>query len=182
VSSFDPRRLAEVDPKKISVEEFQTLLNAAAEQAGEPGAAAGLEAIDEGDFARLIGRARKDQLEAVMGSPLRPIVLDQIFRRFAEHYRTGEARPPKVIHWKVTGGPAGDADEYELVMRGDSCDTNAVPQHDADTTITLSGPDFLLLTSGNSKPTTMFMTGKLKVRGDLGLAAVLAKLFVIPTS
>jgi hypothetical protein len=181
VSSFDPRRLAEVDPKKISVEEFQALLNAASEQAGEPGAADGLEAIDERDFARLIGRARRDQLEAVMSSPIRPIVLDQIFRRFTDHYRTGEPRPPKVIHWKVTGAPNAGVDEYELVMRGDSCDTNAVPQHEADTTITMSGPDFLLLTSGNGKPTTMFMTGKLKVRGDLGLAAVLAKLFVIPS-
>ena len=55
-------------------------------------------------------------------------------------------------------------------------------RNNADTTITLSGPDFLMLTSGNGKPTTMFISGKLRVRGDLGLAALLAKLFVIPTS
>jgi len=182
VSSFDPRQLAEIDPKQISTAEFQELLTAASQQASEPGAGAGLEAVDPAAFARLIGRARPEQLEAVMGSPVRQVVLDQIFRRFADHYRAGEKRPPKVIHWKIAGRPDGGHDEYELVLHGDRCEANAVPQHGADTTIILGGPEFLLLTSGNGKPTTMFMTGKLKVRGDLGLAAVLAKIFVIPTS
>ena len=180
MSPFDPRQLADVDPKKMSAEEFRTLLAAASERDGDVDE--GLGAIDPGTFARLIGRARKDQLEAVMDSPIRSIVLDQIFRRFAERYRAAEPRPPKVIHWNITGRPEGGADEYELVLRGDACDANDAPQHPADTTLTLSGPDFLVLTSGSSKPTTMFVTGKLKIRGDLGLAAVLAKLFVIPTS
>ncbi|WP_143175528.1 SCP2 sterol-binding domain-containing protein [Cryptosporangium aurantiacum] len=174
--------MAEIDPKQISAAEFEELLTAASQQAGEPGATEGLEAIDPAAFARLIGRARKDQLEAVMSSPVRSIVLDQILRRFADHYRAGDPRPPKVIHWKITGRPDGGTDDFELVLYGDRCEANAVAQHGADTTIILGGPEFLLLTSGNGKPTTMFMTGKLKVRGDLGLAAVLAKIFVIPTS
>lgn len=182
MTSFDPRQLADVDPTKISTTEFQTLLAEASAQAGEGGAPAGLEAIDPGTFATLIGRARRDQLDAVMSSAVRPIVLDQIFHRFAEHYRSGERRPPKVIHWNVIGRPDGGADQYELVLHGDRCEANSVPRHGADTTITLGGPEFLLLTSGNDKPITMFMTGKLKIRGDLGLAAALAKLFVIPTS
>jgi hypothetical protein len=177
MTSFDPRQLAEVDPKKISVEDFQALLTAASESPVQ-----GLDEVDPVAFARLIGRASKEQLQAVMVSPVRPVVLDQLFKRFAEHYKAGEPRPPKVIHWKVTGRPDGSEDQYELVLRGDVCETNKAPQHEPDTTITLSGPDLLLLTSGNGKPTTMFITGKLKVRGDLGLAAVLAKLFVIPTA
>ncbi|TQS44910.1 SCP2 sterol-binding domain-containing protein [Cryptosporangium phraense] len=164
--------LAEIDPKKISVEEFEALLASASEE--------NLDDVDPAAFARLIGRARRDQLDAVMKSPLRTAVLDQILRRFAEHYRAGQPRARKVIHWKVTGGPDGSTDEFELVLHGDRCDVNASPEHEADTTIILGGPEFLLLTSGNGKPTTMFMTGKLKVRGDLGLAAVLAKIFEIP--
>jgi hypothetical protein len=175
VSSFDPRQLAEIDPKKLSAAEFQALLAQATE-------AEGLDAVDPAEYARLIGRARRDQLEAVMSSPARPVVLEQIFNRFADHYRAGEKRPPKVIHWKVTGRADGGQDEYELVLHGDRCEANAVPEHDADTTITLGGPELLLLTSGNGKPTTMFMTGKLKVRGDLGLAAVLAKVFDVPSA
>ncbi|MFG1926691.1 SCP2 sterol-binding domain-containing protein [Cryptosporangium sp. NPDC048952] len=165
----------EIDPKKISTEEFQELLS----QAGDSG---GLDDVDPATFARLIGRARRDQLEAVMSSPARAVVLDQLFRRFAEHYRAGEKRPPKVIHWKVTGRPDGGQDEYELVLHGDRCETNAVPEHGADTTIILGGPELLQLTSGNGRPTTMFMTGKLKIRGDLGLAAVLAKIFDVPSA
>ncbi|WP_051571556.1 SCP2 sterol-binding domain-containing protein [Cryptosporangium arvum] len=175
MSSFDPGQLAATDPRKISTEQFQELLAAA-------GTAEGLDDVDPAAFARLIGRARRDQLEAVMSSPARAVVLDQILRRFAAHYRTGEKRPPKVIHWKVTGRPDGGQDEFELVLHGDRCEVNLVAEHGADTTIILGGPEFLLLTSGNGKPTTMFMTGKLKVRGDLGLAAALAKIFAIPSS
>ncbi|MFI5958307.1 SCP2 sterol-binding domain-containing protein [Cryptosporangium sp. NPDC051539] len=174
MSPLDPRQLAEIDPKKISVEEFESLLAAASEES--------LDSLDPAAFARLIGRARRDQLEAVMNSPLRTAVLDQILRRFADHYRAGEPRARKVIHWNVTGGPDGRTDEFELVLHGDRCDANATAQYEADTTIILGGPEFLLLTSGNGRPTTMFMTGKLKVRGDLGLAAVLAKIFVIPAA
>ena len=178
MSSFDPRQLAEIDPRKLSAAEFQDLLA----QATEPGAAEGLDAVDPVAFARLIGRARRDQLDAVMSGPARPVVLEQIFRRFAEHYRAGEKRPPKVIHWKVTGRPDGGQDGYELVLHGDRCEANAVPKHGADTTVVLGGPELLLLTSGNGRPTTMFMTGKLKIRGDLGLAAALAKIFAVPSS
>src|SRR5262245_43141382 len=129
--------LAEIDPKKISVEEFEALLAAASEQ--------NLDSLDPATFARLIGRARRDQLDAVMNSPLRTAVLDQILRRFAEHYRAGEPRAQKVIHWKVTGRPDGGTDEFELVLHGDRCDANATPEHGADTTIILGGPEFLLL-------------------------------------
>ncbi|GAA0230430.1 SCP2 sterol-binding domain-containing protein [Cryptosporangium japonicum] len=169
MSSFD------IDPKTISTEEFRALLSRA-------DTLEGLDDVDPAVFARLIGRARRDQLEAVMSSPARTVVLDQILRRFTEHYRAGEKRPPKVIHWKVTGRPDGGQDEFELVLHGDRCEVNTVAEHGADTTIILGGPEFLLLTSGNGRPTTMFMTGKLKVRGDLGLAAVLAKIFVVPTA
>ena len=42
--------------------------------------------------------------------------------------------------------------------------------------------DFLQLISGGANPMMMFMTGKLKAKGDLGLAANLANLFDLPKS
>lgn len=47
-------------------------------------------------------------------------------------------------------------------------------------TIMVSPVDFLKLASGNSSAPTMFLTGKIKVAGDLGFAAGLTKLFQIP--
>ena len=48
---------------------------------------------------------------------------------------------------------------------------------DADTTIQTSEENFLALTRGELKPTTAYMTGKLKIKGDMGAAMKLQKLF-----
>jgi putative sterol carrier protein len=48
---------------------------------------------------------------------------------------------------------------------------------DADATIATSGETFDKIASGDQNPTTAYMTGKLKVKGDLGAAMKLQKLF-----
>jgi putative sterol carrier protein len=48
---------------------------------------------------------------------------------------------------------------------------------DADTTISTSGETFDKIASGDQNPTTAYMTGKLKIKGDLGAAMKLQKLF-----
>jgi putative sterol carrier protein len=49
-------------------------------------------------------------------------------------------------------------------------------------TIVMDGADFLKLVTGNSNPVMAFITGKLKIRGDLGFAAQLPGLFRIPSA
>jgi putative sterol carrier protein len=46
--------------------------------------------------------------------------------------------------------------------------------------LSLGGVDFLKVVSGNANPMMLFMTGKLKAKGDLGLAAKVGDLFSIP--
>ena len=48
---------------------------------------------------------------------------------------------------------------------------------DADTTITTSEESFLAISRGELNPTTAYMTGKLKIKGDMGAALKLQKLF-----
>jgi putative sterol carrier protein len=48
---------------------------------------------------------------------------------------------------------------------------------DADVTIRTSEETFQALVSGEQNPTTAYMTGKLKVEGDMGAALKLQKLF-----
>ncbi|HZU20077.1 MAG TPA: SCP2 sterol-binding domain-containing protein [Gaiellaceae bacterium] len=47
----------------------------------------------------------------------------------------------------------------------------------ADATITTSGEHFDRIVAGELNPTTAYMTGKLKVKGDMGAAMKLQKLF-----
>ena len=48
---------------------------------------------------------------------------------------------------------------------------------DADATITTSSETFDKIVAGEQNPTTAYMTGKLKIKGDLGAAMKLQKLF-----
>ena len=49
----------------------------------------------------------------------------------------------------------------------------------ADGTVTISADDenFMMIVRGEQNPTTAYMTGKLKVKGDMGAAMKLQKLF-----
>jgi putative sterol carrier protein len=48
---------------------------------------------------------------------------------------------------------------------------------DADTTISASEETFTKIVEGEQNPTTAYMTGKLKIKGDMGAAMKLQKLF-----
>ena len=48
---------------------------------------------------------------------------------------------------------------------------------DADATISTSEENFMKIVRGEQNPTTAYMTGKIKVKGDMGAAMKLQKLF-----
>ena len=48
---------------------------------------------------------------------------------------------------------------------------------DADATISASGETFEKIVAGEQNPTTAYMTGKLKIKGDMGAAMKLQKIF-----
>jgi putative sterol carrier protein len=48
---------------------------------------------------------------------------------------------------------------------------------DADTTFSTSEDNFEKIVAGEQNPTTAYMTGKLKIKGDMGAAMKLQKLF-----
>jgi putative sterol carrier protein len=48
---------------------------------------------------------------------------------------------------------------------------------DADATITASEETFKKIVAGEQNPTSAYMTGKLKIKGDMGAAMKLQKLF-----
>jgi putative sterol carrier protein len=48
---------------------------------------------------------------------------------------------------------------------------------EADTTIATTEENFLAISRGELNPTTAYMTGKLKIKGDMGAAMKLQKLF-----
>ena len=137
--------------------------------------------LDPAGFAQLVKSASDAQLAEVMSGEARPKVLNEVFRRMPGLFRPERAgNTNTVIHWSITGAPDGGADTYELVIADGACTLSETPSHDPKLAITVGPVDFLKVVSGNGNPVMMFMTGKLKAKGDLGLAANIANLFDIP--
>jgi putative sterol carrier protein len=84
-----------------------------------------------------------------------------------------------VIHWIITGGAS---DTYETVIENGACTVTSQPVRQPKLAMTMDPITFLKVVSGDGNPMMMFMTGKIKAKGDLGLAANVAKLFDIPRS
>ncbi|GLZ33166.1 hypothetical protein Lesp02_53540 [Lentzea sp. NBRC 105346] len=128
------------------------------------------------DFAKLMSSASKSQIETVMAEPeLRVRVLDEVFRRMGEHFRSDRAGATRaVVHFHLLD------DVYEVVIENASCSINKDPSREARASVTLTPADFLKLATGNASAPVLFMTGKLKVKGDLGFAAGFMSLFNIP--
>ena len=137
--------------------------------------------LDPKQFAQLVKNAPDSQLADVMNSPQRKAILDTIFSRFPELFRADRAGSTNaIIHWNITGAPDGGVDSYELVIADGTCTLSPSPDQDPKLSITVGPVDFLKVVSGAGNPMMMFMTGKLKAKGDLGLAANIANLFDIP--
>jgi putative sterol carrier protein len=137
--------------------------------------------IDPKQFAQIVKNATTDQINTALQGDMRDKVLNEIFGRMPGLFRADRAgNTNTVIHWSIGDGPDGRVDTYELVIADGKCVLSPVPEHEAKLALTLGQADFLKVVSGNANPVMMFMTGKLKAKGDLGLAAKIADLFDIP--
>ncbi|WP_424183535.1 SCP2 sterol-binding domain-containing protein [Actinokineospora sp. G85] len=171
-----------IDPRKLGKDDLSSLLGAISRLAAQ-GVDVGLSRMSPATFARLVAHASKDQLESIMvDSALRVAVLDEIFRRMGRHVRPDRVRDlHAVVHWRFTGGAGeGGFDRYETTISGGACTVSKAMTERSRVTITLSPLDFLKLISNNASAPVLFMTGKVKVRGDLAFAAGLSGLFQLP--
>ncbi len=141
------------------------------------------DALEPEEFAALVTTASRGQLEEVMAGPRRREILDAIFHQLPTRFRADRAGATNaVVQWNITGGAEGATDVYDVAIADGACSVSGPSGTEPKVTFTLAGPDFLTLITGSANPMTMFMTGKLKAKGDLGLAANVANLFDLPKS
>jgi SCP-2 sterol transfer family protein len=142
-----------------------------------------LASIGPKEFAQLVKTTPDSKISETMGSDDRTKILDEVFNRMPALFRADRAGATQaVIHWIITGGPGGTSDTYETVIENGACTVTNQPARDPKLAMTMDPVTFLKVVSGDGNPMMMFMTGKIKAKGDLGLAAQVAKLFDIPKS
>jgi putative sterol carrier protein len=135
--------------------------------------------IEPKEFAQLVKATPDSTITEVMSGPDRTKILDAVFNRMPALFRADKAGDTQaVIHWNVTGGAAPDV--YETVIENGACTVTSTPVRDPKLSMTMDALTLLKVVSGDGNPMMMFMTGKVKAKGDLGIAAQIAKLFDIP--
>ena len=136
-----------------------------------------LAAVEPNEFARLVKSTPDATIADVMAGPDRAKILGEVFSRMPTLFRADRAGAAQaVIHWNITGGAS---DTYETVIEDGACTVTDKPVRDPKLAMTMDPVTFLKVVSGDGNPMMMFMTGKIKAKGDLGLAAQVAKLFDI---
>jgi hypothetical protein len=137
--------------------------------------------VEPAQFAQIVKNTPDSQITELLTGEHRKAILDAIFAKFPHLFRPDRAGATNaVIHWNVGGAPDGGVDTYELVIADGACTLSPKPEHEPKLAITVGPADFVKVVSGTGNPMMMFMTGKLKAKGDLGLAANIANLFDIP--
>ena len=137
--------------------------------------------ISPREFARLVKLTPESEIRALLAGHQRAAILDGIFARMPESFRPARAAGlDAVIQWTITGGPNG-SDTYEIRIADGVCSTSSAPSTDRPRLgITVAPLDFVKVVSGNANPVLMFMTGKLKAKGDMSLAVNIPNLFEVP--
>jgi putative sterol carrier protein len=103
--------------------------------------------------------------------------LDQAFEGMAAAYNPEKANREAVIQWDVAT-PEGV--ETYTVRCGDTCTVEHAKSESPTVTLGLSLPDFLRLILGTLDGMHAFMSGKLKIGGDVMLAQVMQSWFDRP--
>lgn len=144
-------------------------------------------AIAEADASKLagmVGELSDEQLAEGMADPAnRKRVLDEIFKRMTEHVDPEKVKDiDAVIHFVITDAPGGGEDTYEAVFKDGAATVSEGPTtEEPKVTITAPPVPFLKLVTGQESAPAMFMTGKLKIKGDLMFASNMASFFKIPS-
>jgi len=129
-------------------------------------------------FARFIARASNEQLERLMSGPGRRPLLKRIFAAIPAMTKAGGS---EVVEIRVRRRGAED-DAWQLHFDEAGCAVQAGSPGPAQLTTTFEPASFLQFCAGRRSAPELFMSGKLKVEGDLMLGTRLPSRFRIPSS
>ncbi|WP_326567263.1 SCP2 sterol-binding domain-containing protein [Amycolatopsis rhabdoformis] len=150
---------------------------------GTAGAGIELSSLTTQSLVDVVNRASRDQLKALADHPdLRAVFLDEIFRRMSEHFRPDRARHVDfVVSWRFSGATTEDGyDRFQTVIESGACVSSTDLSRTPDTTLTLSVDDFIRMATGTAAPAAMFVTGRVKVKGEYAPAVRFSSYFDIP--
>ena len=134
------------------------------------------------EFARTVKQMSDKEISETMRGEHRGAVLDAVFGRFPDLFRPDKAKGVAgTVQFRITGGPDEQPhDTYEIVIDEGTCAVSPEAGESYDASLMMAPPEFVKMATGRGNPTMLAMRGKIKVKGDIALAAKFPSLFDIP--
>ena len=140
-----------------------------------------LDELGQAGFMRAIRAMPDSALAALMRGPNRSTILGQVFPRMPGLFRPDKAGgATATTHWSITDESRGGSDDWTVRVADGACTVTSGLAGDAAVSLAMSGVSFFKLITKSGNPVMMYMTGKLKISGDIGLAAGIGGWFDAP--
>ena len=101
----------------------------------------------------------------------------ETFEAMAGRFRADKAAGVNAtIQYEITGDQGGN---WNAVIKDGQCAVSAGVAPSPTLTLTMSAQDWLDITGGKLSPQMAFMSGKLKLKGDMALAMKIGSMFQV---
>ena len=101
--------------------------------------------------------------------------IPEVFKEMPNRFNAAAAKGMKAVYqFDLTGDGGG---KYNLAIDDGKLNVAEGAHASPNITITMASSDYLDMVNGKLNPQMAFMSGKLKIAGDMGLAMKMAQLF-----
>ncbi len=140
-----------------------------------------LDQVDASHLAVAVKKASDDEIVAMLDALGPKAALDKIFDEMQTRFKPGMATGVDAdVVFVVKHG--GEEHPYLVQIHNGSCTTGPGDLEDPKSRLTLGSPMFLKLITGNADGPVAFMSGKLKIKGDIMFTSRLLNFFERPTA
>ena len=101
--------------------------------------------------------------------------VQEVFKEMPNRFNAGAAKGMKAVYQFDLTGEGGA--KYNAVIDDGKLQVAEGAHASPNITLTMSASDYLDMVNGKLNPQMAFMSGKLKIAGDMGLAMKMAQLF-----
>jgi putative sterol carrier protein len=103
--------------------------------------------------------------------------VSEIFAQMPGRFRPDRAGGTNaVVQYDISGDGGGT---WHAVIKDGTCTVNEGPGPNPNLTLQVAAQDWVDVTTGKQNPQMLFMAGKLKLKGDMGLAMKLGSMFAM---
>ena len=107
--------------------------------------------------------------------PDAPTSCKQVFEQMPSRFKKDAAQGLNAVYQFDLSGDGGG--KWQVLINNDQCEVKEGAHPSANCTISMAAQDYLDLVNGKLNPQMAFMSGKLRISGDMGLALRMQSLF-----